>query len=129
MPFHSSSDFSFASFASCWPSPAPNWVSGSLSIPDGVLVPQPDPTSWPIKLINSHPNPAPPFHVPFIRKYCTSQTTVVFRRTKLESTLLLLLFLLCDLVYIIFLPSTSSSICRISWLNYPLMANRSFYKH
>lgn len=60
-PSISSSDFSFASFASCWPVPVPNWVSGSFSIPDGILVPQPDPTSWPIKVINSHPIPIPAF--------------------------------------------------------------------
>lgn len=106
-PSISSSDFSFASFASCWPIPVPNWVSGSFAIPDDILILQPDPTSLPIKVINSHPIPAVSLsvhqeilHGPNHSGVEKDQTGVYF----ISAT-----FLLCDFVYIIFFSLISSS--------------------
>lgn len=128
-PSTSISDFSSVFFASCWPIPVPNWVSGSFSVPDSVLVPQPDPASWPIKVVNSHPVPTQPFHVLLNRTYCLNQTTVEFGRTKLKPTLFLPPF--CSVTFWVSFsfPRPHLLICGLSWLNYPLMTDRPLYKH
>lgn len=51
------SGFSFPSFALCWCILVPTWVSNSTSPPGCMLVPEPDPMSWPIKVINSFRSP------------------------------------------------------------------------
>lgn len=76
--------------------------------PGCVLVPQPDPTSWSIKVINVPPVPTLPFHILFIRKYCFSQTTVELGSTKLGPTLCVIL-LFCDLVEVTFFLCSSFS--------------------